>query len=412
MAWSSPRRIWLAAGALTAVAAVTALAWSGWLRGGEVQSGPTYTVRPRQFRVSHFESGEIRAAQADQVTAPRVHGDLKIVRLWPEGEHVEFGDLILQFDRAEAEKEVKDQAGELEQAKADLTQALAEQERRLSEMEAEVEQREAAVGLAQISLQKAQYASPVEREQMEIRLQQAERAFTQAKANLKARRIVNRVERANIELRITHRQRRYDRALDDYERLSVYATRPGIVVYEKIRKRGTDREDKVMEGDVVWGGTGLLSLPDLTEMQAYSQVGEMDVSQVEVGMPALIRLEAYPGPVFHGTVADIAPMASEKQDAVNVPIFEMVVSLAEQDERLYPGMSASVEVVLESLDDALFVPLSAVTQRDGKHYVRRLKGRSFADTEVVLGRDNGIDVLIQSGLEDGDQVALPQPPPL
>lgn len=412
MRWpSTARSRSLAAVALVAVAGaiIAGLSLSGGVSPDQL---PTAAVVRGPLRISHFESGEIRAARSEQVTAPRVRGDLKIVHLWPEGENVEVGDLILQFDRSEAEKEVKDEAGELEQAQADLTKAIAEQERQIHELESQVEQREAAVGLARINLQKAEYASPIEKEERKIRVKQAERALIETKERLDARSIVHRVERANLELRITHRRRRYDRALNDYERLTVYATRPGIVVYEKIRKRGTDRRGKVTEGDIVWGGTGLLSLPELSEMQAYTQVGEMDVSKVAVGMPALVRLEAYPGPVFHGAVSGVAPMAIEDEDAPNVQIFEMTVDLEVQDERLYPGMSTSVEVVLESLEDVLIVPLTAVHEREGKRYVRRLDGRRLVDVDVELGRDNGIEVVILSGLEEGDIVALPPPPAL
>jgi len=412
MSWLSASRTRVYA-AVAAVAVVGAATAAFLLSGGvSTDSGPTAVVSRGQLRISHFESGEIRASRDEKVTAPRVRGDLKIVHLWPEGENVEVGDLILQFDRSEAEKEVKDEAGELEQAQADLTKAKAQQERQMYELESAVEQRKAALELARINLQKAEYASPIEKEERKIGVKQAERALIEARERLEARSIVHRVERANLELRITHRQRRYDHALNDYERLTVYATRPGIVVYEKIRKRGTDRRGKVTEGDIVWGGTGLLSLPELSEMQAYTQVGEMDISKVEVGMPALVRLEAYPGPVFHGVVSSIAPMAIEDENAPNVQIFEMTVDLEVQDERLYPGMSTSVEVILETIDDALLIPLTAVHERDGQRYVRRLDGRRLVDTEVQLGRDNGIDVAVESGLEEGDIVVLPPPPAL
>lgn len=369
----------------------------------------TFAVERRELRVSHFEAGEIRAARAEQVTAPRVRGELKIVYLWPEGERVEVDGLVLQFDRAEAAKRVKDEAGNLEQAQADMTKALTEQERRYADLEMQVEQRKAALELARIQVQKAEYASPVEQEQRQIRLEQAERALTEARETLKAREIVNRVERANIELRITHRQRRYDRAKRDHDRLSVHATRPGIVVYEKIRKRGSGQRGKVTEGDVVWGGIALLSLPDLSTMQAYTQVGEMDVEKVKVGQEALVRLEAYAGPIFRGHVSSVAPMAREDEDAPNVQIFEMTVDIDDQDDRLYPGMSASVEIITETLSDALVVPLSAVAIHEGQALVYRREGRKLKPIEVSLGSDNGIDVVVESGLEEGDLISLAGP---
>ena len=61
-----------------------------------------------EFRVTHYESGEIKAAGGEIVSSPRIGGRLKIVHLWPEGETVDVGDLILQFDPAEFERKMLD----------------------------------------------------------------------------------------------------------------------------------------------------------------------------------------------------------------------------------------------------------------------------------------------------------------
>ena len=79
----------------------------------------TVSVTRGLFQVTHVEAGELRAARDEKIVAPRVHGQLKIVHLYPEGARVEVGDLILQFDREQHAQEVKDNAGKLEQAKAD-----------------------------------------------------------------------------------------------------------------------------------------------------------------------------------------------------------------------------------------------------------------------------------------------------
>lgn len=366
----------------------------------------TVSVTRGLFQVTHVEAGELRAARDEKIVAPRVHGQLKIVHLYPEGARVEVGDLILQFDREQHAQEVKDNAGKLEQAKADLRKTQALQSRRRAELTLQVEQKTAARDLAMISLQKAEYGSPVEREEARINIGSAERALTQAQTDVDAQRIIDRVEMTNRELRIAHRQKNYDRSLSDYERLSVHATRPGIVVYERIRKRGTDRQGKVTEGDVVWGGTSLVSLPELDSMQVYTQVGEMDVQRVKPGQLALIRLEAFPGPVFHGVVRHVSPMANELEYAPNVRVFEMIVDIVEQDERLYPGMSASVEIVIESIPEALTIPLRALRHRQDRTLVYRKTADGFEVVDVTSGPDNGIEVVIEEGLSEGDVISL------
>ncbi len=399
----------IGAGCATVGAAGAALAVNAYLDGPEAGAVPTAAVTRGEFRRTHVEDGQLRAAKDEKVVSPRVRGDLKIVHLWPEGEQVEPGDLILQFDRAWHAQEVKDKISRLEQAKADLSKFEAEQKRQRAELGMQVEQKTAALELSRINLQKSEYGSAIEREEARIGVGQAERALEEARANLEAQEIVERVERSHMEVHIAHRQKVYDGALSDYERLSVRATRPGLVVHEVIRKRGAGRRSKVKEGDMVWGGMSLLALPELDSMQVVSQVGEMDVHSVGPGLPALIRLEALPGPVFHGVVREVAPMAAEKEGAPNVQVFEMVVDITEQDERLLPGMSASVEVVLQTRPGVLTLPLGAVHAREERTIAWRRGSSGFEPVDVSVGEANGLRVVIVEGLEEGDVVALRDP---
>ena len=401
----------IGAGCATVGAAGAALAVNAYLNGPEADAVPTATVTRGEFRRTHVEAGKLRAARDEKVVSPRVRGDLKIVHLWPDGAKVEPGDLILQFDRTWHAQEVKDEAGQLEQAHADLTKFEAQQKRERADLTMQVAQREAALELSRISLDKSVYGSAIEREEARIGVGQAERALKDARANLEAQEIVERVERSRMEIHIAHRQQDYDRAVSDYDRLSVRATRPGLVVHEVIRKRGAERRGKVMEGDVVWSGMSLVALPELDSMQVVSQVGEMDVHTVAAGLPALIRLEALPGPIFHGVVREVAPMAAEKEGAPNVQVFEMIIDISEKDDRLFPGMSASVEVILEARSEVLTLPLDAVHSRGERTIVWRRGSNGFEDVDVAVGEGNGLRIVIEEGLEEGDVVALRDPGP-
>ncbi len=368
---------------------------------------PTHQLSRGEFLVTLFESGEIQAARGEKVSAPQM-GGLKIVYLWPEGEKVEVGDLVIQFDPTEYANQLQRAEESLRIAQADLTSGTAQLEQRMEELKMQVEQRQASLELARLSMKKLEYGTQVEREEAQISLEKAERALEETRANLAYQEIVNRVELGNYQMRVAQQQQNYDRARKDYEVLNVRATQPGIVVYEKIRKGG-DRWEKVRVGDQVWGNMTLLSLPDLSQMQVLSQIGEVDIKRVQAGQDAFIRLDAFPGPVFHGKVIKVAPMANPREDAPNVQVFEMVVEIEEQDDRLKPGMSASVEVVVEEIPDALSVPLEAVFEREEKTVVYCLKGRSFTLTEVRLGKRNAVAALVDSGLTEGQLVALEPP---
>ena len=370
---------------------------------------PTAEVVRGDFAVTHFEGGEVRAASGEVVASPRIGGRLKIVHLWPEGEHVDVGDLILQFDPAEFEREMLDREGRLEQAHSDFAKAKAERGQRLADIKRNIQQRQAELKLAALNRERQEFASIIDQEQGHIKLQKARRAVAEARQESIAQEVVNRVDFRKHELNIARRQERYERARRDYERTSIRAEKPGIVVYRKIWKPGTDEDGKVAVGDQVWGGRALLDIPDLNKMQVLCLIGEMDIERMRVGQRAYIRLEAFPGPVFNGVVSGLAPMASPQPGAPDIQVFELVIAIDEQDERLKPGMSAEVEIVLETIPEALSVPLNALFEREDGLVAFRLANGKFAEVPVVIGHKNATAAVVASGLAAGDVVALQDP---
>ena len=402
------KRVWAGVGVLLA----GVLVFLNTLTGEDFAGVPSCKVTKGVFHLTLVENGELQAGRAEKIAAPEVDGELKIVYLGPEGSKVEVGEMILQFDKTQFERNLKNVQGELEKAKADLTRAQASQAQQLDDLRSSILQQEAGLELAKLRLTQAEYGTPIEKEEAQISLDQALRALEQAKKSYEARKFVNQVEMSKVLLYISQMQRNSDRSQASYDRLSVQAPRPGILIYEKYRKRGSDRTEKVQVGDQPWGGQVLLSLPELADMKVVAHLGEMDVQRVRPGQPVFVRMDAFPGPVFHGQVARVAPMANPEEDAPNVQVFELVIDLQEQDERLKPGMSASVEIVVETIDEALSLPLEAVREADGRTLVYRLRGKSLEPVAVKLGRRNAVAAVVDSGLEEGAILALKPPAPI
>lgn len=401
IAWRRPKRLVLAAAMAGAVLAAAC--------GGPPADLPTLEVQPGGFLVTVIQSGEVQAVRGDVIVSPRIGGSLKIIYLFPEGEMVDVGDLVLQFDPAEFEKEMLDREGQLEEAVADHARAQAQREQTLADLKRQIQQQQAQYELAVLNLQRQRLGSRIDSSQAAIQLEKAQRALADARADSTAQEVVNRVDLQELERRISRARERYEHAKEEFERTKVYATRPGIVVYRKIWKRGTDEQTKVSVGDEIWGGRALMDIPDLSEMQVMCLIGEMDLKLMQVGQEAFIRLEAFAGPVFHGRVTSLAPMATPQPGAPDIRVFEMIVRIEEQDERLKPGMSAEVEVVTNAVADVISVPLDAISEAEGKAVVYRLEGRSLRATEVTLGQRNAVEVVIESGLSPGDVIAREPP---
>jgi HlyD family secretion protein len=113
----------------------------------------------------------------------------------------------------------------------------------------------------------------------------------------------------------------------------------------------------------VSGGTTLLLMADLSEMQVRTLVDETDIGRIAPGLPARVSVEAYTGRAFEGTVMKIEPQAVVEQ---NVTMFPVLVHLANPEGLLKPGMNAEVEVEIATRRDVVTVPNAAVVaMRDG-----------------------------------------------
>jgi HlyD family secretion protein len=107
----------------------------------------------------------------------------------------------------------------------------------------------------------------------------------------------------------------------------------------------------------VSGGTTLLLMADLREMQVRTLVDETDIGKVQPGQPARVRVEAYPTRSFAGTVLKIEPRAVIEQ---NVTMFPVLVRLDNRDGLLKPNMNAEVQIDVAQRSDVVLVPNAAV----------------------------------------------------
>jgi len=146
------------------------------------------------------------------------------------------------------------------------------------------------------------------------------------------------------------------------------------------------------------GGTLLMQMADLSEVQIRSLVDETDIGKIRPGMTAKVSVAAYPNQPFPGQVVKIEPQAVVEQ---NVTMFAVLVSIKNPDGLLMPGMNAEVEVSIARSENTLTIPVMALrTNRD------------LEATAAILGRnpDAITDVLRASpGREPADPDSSERP---
>ncbi|MBZ5576531.1 MAG: efflux RND transporter periplasmic adaptor subunit [Acidobacteriia bacterium] len=152
---------------------------------------------------------------------------------------------------------------------------------------------------------------------------------------------------------------------------------------------------------------------DLTKMQVDTNVSEADVGRVQVGMPATFTVDAYPSQTFQGTVTSIRKAAINVQ---NVVTYDVVISVANPDLKLFPGMTATVKILIERRANALTIPAASLRFRPASATANPKNGSKVVwvldsnnqvkPVAVTLGLTDGSNVEVTSGLREGDRVIV------
>ncbi len=118
-------------------------------------------------------------------------------------------------------------------------------------------------------------------------------------------------------------------------------------------------------GDEVKSGQAVASIIGGNGMSVTVPVDEVDIAQVKVGQVAKITVDALPEQSFQGKVTEIAAQGTVSNNVAN---FDVTLAL-DQVAQLKAGMTANVEILVDSKTDVVLLPIESVNERQGKKYV-------------------------------------------
>jgi HlyD family secretion protein len=169
---------------------------------------------------------------------------------------------------------------------------------------------------------------------------------------------------------------------------------------------GTVSAVYVSDGAHVDATTAIVSVSDLNNLAVNVNLSEFDVAQVEVGMKAVVSVDALGGETFPGTVEFVALTGTDTGGVVTFPVR---VGL-EDTEDLKPGMNTSVRIVVAKKANVVRVPLEAVSTNDADQDFVMVLDESGQQTEVEVetGLENNERIEIVEGLKAGARVVLPE----
>jgi HlyD family secretion protein len=386
-----PRIAWATgAGALALVLGVTAAVRSD----SGVGRIPTVRVQRGDVRITIAESGELRAEQQSTISATN---DKQIVWLVPEGTRVKEGDLLVRFESQKYEIAKSTAQSALAVARANLSKALGQ-----------LEAQKVAVEKARLeyaSLPELAEKGFVNRNELDA----ARLAHEEVRASTRSFQAAVEAARADVE-RAEGEVEQQNRKLDEGV---VKAPRDGVVVYATTGEATAPR--KVTVGMTPFEGMELIYLPDPSTMRVDTEVSEFDVAKVRVGAPVELRLDAYPDASFRGEVASVAALARQKisrvsGQAIGVKIFDVSIKVLDKDERLKPGLTTTVQVLVSDDRGVLYIPVAGIFIDELEKtvvYVKR--GRGAEKRAVKLAGSTDRVAIVASGLAEGDEILLDEP---
>jgi multidrug resistance efflux pump len=375
---------------------------------------PTAEVKRGEFVDYVQVRGEIKALRSVQLTAPSIAGDLQIVKLAPSGTQVKAGDMVVQFDTSVLQRTLDQQQSVLRSAEADIEHSRAENRLTEEQHATDVVQGRYDVDRATLDTSQQEILSEIDGAKTRLKLSDAQQKFkelqqkdksTQASGDAEIDSKKLKRDKALFDVRVTERQ---------LASLTKRAPADGMVtIMPNFRARnwttgGSTPDFK--EGDRAWTGAVVAELPDLKVVRAGARVDESDRGRLNAAQTATVRIDAIADKEFQATVAEISPLA--KMDYSSWPFtknFDIAIQILDTDPRIRPGMSASARIAVEKIQNGILLSPEAVFEKNGGSVAYVLKGRRFEERQIQVIRRSKAALLIGSGLQPGEKVALKDP---
>lgn len=319
------KQIWLIAGG----AALLVLIGIGATRGDKAPSVQVATVGRERIVSKVSANGKVQAVKKVDISANMMG---KVTRLAvKEGDVVKAGQFLLEIDPA--------------RSKASVAGVEASAQAQAQDFEA-----------------------------TQVRLEQARKDFARAQANHKAG-IISQADFDQARTALTTAERNADSARKRHDQAkagvqeakvslgytTITAPMDGVVTAKRIEQGET-----AVIGVQNQPGTVLLTISDMSKVEAEMEVDEASIPSVKLAQSAQVRIDAYPNQVFEGEVTEVGGSPILKANTNEAIKFKVKVWIKNPPLTIKPGLSAQADIFTGQKDDVLAVPIQSLVSREIK----------------------------------------------
>lgn len=311
-----------------------------------------------------------------------------------EGDQVKKGQLLLQIDKAQLaagvagrEASLAAMRNDLQAARSNAAQAKSDYERARQNFNAKI-------------LSEAEF-------------QKTKSLWDASQANVSA-----------IEERLRETGANLAASRDSLSKTTVVAPLAGVVTALPIKEG-----EVTVIGTMNNAGTQLLTISDMSEVEAVMMVDETSVPQVKVGQMANLNIDAYPGRTFKGTVTDVgsSPIMKNDPDLLSLTAnseainFKVRIRVDDPPPAIRPGFSVTADIVTGKKEGATAIPIQALVVRDvpkkKDEKAKPATGRAATEEGVYLVKAGKLDfskvetgiagelmIEVKNGVKPGDEI--------
>jgi multidrug efflux pump subunit AcrA (membrane-fusion protein) len=364
----------------------------------------TVRVERKKFTQTLRLNGTTMAARSFAVLAPKLEGaqvgSMTITKLATAGSPVKKDDLLVEFDPQAQTKDYLDKKSTYDNLVSQVAQKQSEEDIARAKDDTAMKQAEDELKRAQLELQRNEVVSRIDAEKNQEAADEAQVTLKQRKETYQLKRAAAAANIRILEIQRDHAQAAMRYAQGNAAKMTVHSPMAGVVVYNTIWLGG--RMGTVQSGDQIRPGLPFMAVVDPSQMEVRVQLNQVDVLNVHPGQHAKMHLDAYPGIVLAATLEDLSPLGHVGQFTETVRTFTARFSIQGTDPRLLPDLSAALDLDLGSQENVLAIPRQSVAFESGNSFVWVKNSGSLEKRAVKTGPQNDAEVVVLSGLQEGD----------
>jgi hypothetical protein len=274
---------------------------------------PTAKVQRGDVVIRAYSRGELRAARTVTLTAPNLFGTVQVTDLAPMGSLGKEKDLIVEYDDSERQSALEEARLSVESVDEQIKKAKADLAITQSQDAVTLLKTRYNVRRAELDVQRNPIIAEIDGKKNVLTLEQQKRALLELESDIKSRQA-----QADSQLAVLQEQR--NRSLIDVSRelqrialCKTLAPITGLVATKQNRAGnfnfGQSMPD-IREGDTLQPGMPVADILDLSEVEVWAKVGELDRANLKEGQEATLQLDAIPDKRFGGKIKAMSGTAT------------------------------------------------------------------------------------------------------